>query len=296
MALNEHLETLIGSLKSPEQQQQLRSILEAEPQIGEGWQRQSDYSRNMDALRRQREEHEAAMADERQKVAQWKAFHDSEAAREEQYRSELEARRLEIEQLRSKMAEPRGDEDERYRGGEGGESVMDAVNNALASRGFVSKQDVQASIQAAAAEFQKRYEAQRAADMRFTGALSDQCRRYEREFNKPLASEELLKFMADKSLFDPAVAVDQYAAKDREDAMIAKLRKEIQEEERAKASAARLPGSNAMPDSQLSARQRLEMGRVATQMPTGSKLGSGRLADAIAERRAREGAPPLGQA
>jgi len=292
MAINEHLETLISTLGSPEQQTQLRTLLEANPALGEGWMRQSDYSRRQDELRRQREEYEASMATERSSVAAWRQFHEGEAAREEQYKRELAARTQELEQLRAARAASGNNGDDGDDHGNS-ESVMDVVNKALSSRGYLTQADVDAKVSAAAKKFQEEYQAQRVADLTFTGAVGDQCRRFEREFNKPLASVELVKFMAERGINDPAVAMDAYAAKDRETLLIEKIREEVRAEEKAKLSAARLPGANAAPDSMITARQRLEQGKSATPLPAGQTFGKGHLGEAIAARRAAEGKPPI---
>lgn len=284
MALSEALEELLGTM-SEEDRVAYRQMLDKYPGVKESHLRQSDYSRQNSELQREREAFKAETEQDRKQIAEWYTWHEKQAEREGERERAVEAAKAEAETLRKQIAESTS------RQGNG--TVVDQtqirgeVEQALAGRKFITGDEVERAVAAALAKqaepFMKqvgdRLNGQAEFNRRWTRAEIQ----HQNEFGKPLDDDAFMKYMAEKKHSDPLVGYDQFVAKERRDREMNKIREDIRKEVEAEYSAKHIPGSGAVPESEMSPIELMQRGKLPQDItaPMGSSASAQLLADEL---------------
>jgi len=233
MALKTELEELLKVMK-PEDAEKARGVLEAYPQLADGWLRQADYSRQVAEARTARDKAEKLLADNKEWWNVKKPLFDSWEAEKRALTEENIKLRTAVESA-SKVAAAAA-------GSDGAPADLAAIEKAVLDRmratgGMFTRDDIQ---KLAGEEAQKRVEDAVAGKVTegITNATNDFLTKtfpqttnfildavdltfqHQAEFGKPLDRKALSEYMRTNQLADPKKAYEQMVAPERQQRLI----------------------------------------------------------------------------
>jgi hypothetical protein len=247
MALNPALEELLKKLPKEAADQQ-RKILEAHPELGEGWMRQADYDRSMN----EGKEKITAAEQERDK---WKGWADRNVPKIEEQNKQWDAREAELKTLRDKVAAASSAAAAAAGGNGGGGDHSDIeakVLDRVQKLGYATSTDI---AKIAAEEAQKKVSEQLEQFNKTTGpgyieftlTAQDLQLQHFKEFGELLPRAELAKFMNEHKLNDPQQGYKQWIEPRRkqvaEEASKAAIKAEVDRQVAAELAKRNTPGS-----------------------------------------------------
>lgn len=255
MALSAALEELLKTLPADVQAQQ-RAILEKHPSLGEGWLRQSDYDRFMNANKEKIESVDRVTAWH----AEWKPKYDKLAHEHNEQTariSQLEAdkQKLEADLQAASVAAVAA------RGADG--NVLDAAKIAAAVKQvmgdtMLTKAEIATLVAAETAKQTKEqfetarknfYEHDFTQSAAWITEMNDVQWKWREEFpSKPFDKAAFAKFMTEEKITSPIAAYVKYTEKDRTEAEVnRRVTEKLAEERKSNPPAAGVPGSSGAP-------------------------------------------------
>jgi hypothetical protein len=299
MALSEALEELLKLIPDEADRSSSRALLEKYEPLRSGFLRQSDYDRFMNQTKQERVKEADELRKAQEYADKWEEWRKVNEPRHSQLLEEYEQLTRDKEDLLRQVreaAEKRlGDEDVDIN------AVMAQVEAKMATKGYVSKADVDKMVNEVATKLAHDEAAKIAAEKtdelykqafpeltRMNTTVSRLMMKHAKEFSgEDLDVDALFKHMNDNKVFDPSKAYDQMVGSKRTEIEIEKRAKEradkILAEERAKQP---LPGTGAPPAPELGPLQ-LYRTKQTPQIPDDAEVGTNQLSNlAAAELRA----------
>ena len=252
MALKPEIEALLATIQDPAVRDQQRKFLEEHKEFQEGYLRQSDYDRKMNEVKTDRQKEQEALQASRDSAAKWQKWADENVPRHTQLMDEFKKvteKNKELEDAVAKAAAAGGGGN----GGGGGEvdetKLLAKVNEEVAKRGYVSRDDV---MKIAVEEAGKLAKAERESFFKDTlpnvlewnAKITDFNFEHREEFGKPLDRKAFSKFISENKIEDLDKGYSMFVSEARTEKKIAtETEKRVQSE----LSKRNLPGSGAAP-------------------------------------------------
>jgi hypothetical protein len=287
MALSQALEEYLGKL-GEDTQKILRPIVEQNPELGEGWLRQDDYSRKSAELQTKSAEAEKGLA----KAAEWKNWWDESKPAYDKTLSENQRLR---EENAAAVASQKTLNDRLERalkdGGDVDPELLKAnvntrIDEEFRTRGFVTQDKLKEIVATESkalfdnalkttldTERKTFMEQTLPATVYFNQTLMDIREEYKDEFGERLDRSALSKFMEEQKVTDPRKAYDQWIAPRRTELQAKKAREEgIAEGRKDALSKMNLPGSGVTPQPDIGHME--ARFRAASAVPTTTREGA----------------------
>jgi len=289
MALSKAMEEMLSTMKDEKAREVFRAQLEADPAVREHFEgnlRQSDYDRQMNANKTELESLRALNA----KAKEWEKWANENVPKHEKLVVDMAAKDKELEELRAKAnsgAGAGGNGDGSEYKGLSADEIMKKVNAEIASKGFISKADMETAIKAVAESERKQFMEQTfPSTMAWQNAMIDIQFQHRDEFKKPLDPLAFSKFLVDKKIADPKQGYDLFVAEDRQKMRDEKLKAEWETEFRSKNN---IPGTGAPPAPEMGPLELRLKGKPPVEIPEGTMPGDGRMASLAAQELRTEG-------
>jgi hypothetical protein len=299
MPLSEALEELLKTMPEEDATAQ-RALLEKHKTLGEGWLRQSDYSRLAD----QTKAAEAAAVKSKKDADDWykksldnytnnnKAHEDALAA--------IEAGEKERDALKAQLAARASDDGNDKKNQEGNVTeaqLKTAVEDEIKRRGYVSKEELPALIAAEADKLRKNfYEKDLPASVEFQTAMQLLQWNHRDEFKEPLDNKAFSTWATDKGVAIDSrerlqAAYDLYVGPKRTDAEVKRRVEEGVKDEMSKRGVPGTGTSQAGPPALGAVQMRIQKDKGLPEIVLDDtvKLGTGSLAAAAAAELRAEG-------
>lgn len=290
MALSKAMEEMLSTMKDEKAREVFRVQLEADPTIREHFEgnlRQSDYDRQMNAGKTELERLKGL----EMKAKEWQDWAKDNVPKHEKVVQTLAEKEKELAELKAKAGNNGGGG-----GGNGGSGgyeglseteILKKVEAEIATKGYISKADMEVAVKAMADERQKQF-----MENAFPSALAWQNSMIEvqfqhrDEFGKPLNPLEFSKYLVENKISDPKRGYDSYVSAERDKAKEAKMRTEIEADVRSKFN---LPGTGAPPAPEMGPLESRLKGKPPVDIPDGTAPGDGRMASLAAQELRAEG-------
>jgi hypothetical protein len=291
MALSKAMEEMLSTMKDEKAREVFRVQLEADPAVRdhfEGNLRQSDYDRQMNANKAEVERLKGL----EETAKKWEKWAADNVPKHEKLVTDMAAREAELAELKAKQGgggngNNGGDNNNRDYTGLTSEEIIKKVNAEIASKGFISKSDLEASLKAAAEAERKSFmETTFPSTMAWQNAMIELQFQHRDEFKKPLDPLAFSKFLVEKKISDPKQGYEMFVAEDRGKLHEARLREEIEKDLRSKMG---LPGTGAPPAPEMGPLQLRLQGKPPVDIPEGTSPGDGRMASLAAQELRTEG-------
>lgn len=293
MALSKAMEDMLATMKDEKAREVFRAQLEADPAIREHFEgnlRQSDYDRQMNASKTELETLRGLQA----KAKEWETWAKENVPKHEKLVLDSAAKDREIEELKAKAggAGGNGGGGNGGAGGGGYEGLSEAeiikkVETQIATKGYVSKTEMETAMKAIADERQKQFlETTFPSTMAWQNSMIELQFQHRDEFKKPLDPLAFSKFLVEKKIADPKQGYELFVSEDRQKIRETTLRDEIEKDIRSKMG---LPGTGALPAPELGPLQARLQGKPPVEIPDGTVPGDGRMASLAAQELRTEG-------
>lgn len=289
MALSKSMEEMLSTMKDEKAREVFRAQLEADPAVREHFEgnlRQADYDRQMNANKTEFERLKAL----EETAKKWDTWAKENVPKHEKLVTDFAAKEKELEEAKAKAAAAGGGNNggggEEYKGLNADE-IMKKVNAEIASKGYISKADMDTAIKAMADDRQKQFMEQTfPSTMAWTNAMIELQFQHRDEFKKPLDPLAFSKFLVEKKIADPKQGYELFVGEDRSKIHEAKLREEIEKDLRSKMG---IPGTGAVPAPEMGPLQLRLQGKPPVDIPEGTMPGDGRMASLAAQELRSEG-------
>jgi hypothetical protein len=288
VALSKEMEEMLATMKDEKAREIFRVQLESDPAVREHFEgnlRQSDYDRQLNANKTEFERLKGLET----KAKEWQDWAKVNVPKHEQAVTALAEKERELAELKAKNNGGAG-------GGAGGgeefkgmsaDEIMKKVNAEIASKGFISKSDMEAAVKAAADAERKQFvEKTFPSTMAWQSAMIDLKFQHRDEFSKPLDDVAFSKFLVEKNIADPKQGYELFVAQDRQTAREAKLKEDWEKDFRSKNN---LPGTGAPPAPEIGPLQMRLQNKPPVEIPEGTVPGDGRMASLAAQELRAEG-------
>jgi len=287
MAISKAMQDMLDTIKDEAARKLLQAQLEENPAVREHFEgnlRQSDYDRQMNANKAELERLKGLEA----KAKDWQDWAKDNVPKHEKVVLTLAEKEKELEELRAKVNGNGGN------GGGNGEysgmsadEIMKKVNAEMASKGYISKADMETAIKAVAETERKQFmENTFPSTMAWQNAMIEIQFQHRDEFGKPLDPLAFSKYLVDQKIADPKRGYDLFVAEDRQKQRDTKLKEEWEKDFRSKNN---IPGTGAPPAPEMGPLQLRLQGKPPVEIPEGTQPGDGRMASLAAQELRTEG-------
>jgi hypothetical protein len=253
VALHEDLVEALQLIADPKERQQQQAILEKYPQFGEGWLRQSDYSKKQTQLQKERETFETQAATQKAEHERWEKWYNENKPEYDRVFDENKTLKAAEVELKKQLAERPAAE------GELDEAALQAkLEQLAASKGFVSQAEITKLVSDAATAKAKELSEQFVgstlpAAMHYAYKLGELRDSYKDEFKDRFDDMAFSKHFESRNWdADPRKAMDlafeDFVKDKRHQKAIEDAKAQGAKEERDKFSSNNIPGSSAAPE------------------------------------------------
>lgn len=260
MALKPELEALLATIEDEKDRAEARKLMEKYPtNFADGYLRQADYDRNMNAAKEARAKEQAEVETYKANSKKWQDWADRNVPKHEQLtteyakvQTERDALKVQVEKAAAAASGGGGGN-----GGGGGEvdpeKLMARVNAELATRGYLTQAEtakiVGEEARKIAAEERKAFFDQTLPNtMSYIFRMNDLAADHKTEFNERFDRAAFAKFQVDSKVDDVDKAYELYVAEKRKDAW---KKSETERITRDVSSRQGVPGTGASPAPEL---------------------------------------------
>lgn len=283
MALSKALEEMLALIEDQKDRDSLKVLLEKHEVLrerNEGYLRQSDYDKNFNKIKEEREQEAIALQNARDRAAKWEKWAKDNQPIHENLLTEYKKKEQQVKDLEEKVAEAAASHGNN--GDKGGEvdeaKLMERVKAEIEKRGFVSKADVTAIALEEAKKLASEREAAffketLPASMEYSAKMGDFAFDHREEFGERFDRTAFAKFVTDKKINDLDDAYKQFVTDRRTEK---KIKEETDKRVQAELSKRNLPGTGVAPS--------LEMGPIQMRRSGKDVLpADATIADAVAK-------------